>query len=65
MSKKIFILIFILLGYKIVFAVTPIVDSILLEDDDETIANELDLSLGTTKLINCSGTVVMQTVIAI
>ncbi|MBN4049144.1 hypothetical protein JYT91_00855 [archaeon AH-315-M20] len=35
----------------------PTVDSIFLEDDDETIANELDLNPGTTKLINCSGTV--------
>ena len=57
MSKKIFILTVILLGYKIVFAATPVVDSVLLEDDDETIANELDLNLGTTKLINCSGAV--------
>jgi len=35
----------------------PTVDSVLLEDDDETIENELDLASGTTKLINCSGTV--------
>ncbi len=49
--------ILLILSCNIVFAASPIVDSVLLEDDDPTPTDELDLNIGTTKLINCSGTV--------